>query len=831
MNLSMHPETATGTLKAGSHTLPLQEMDVRGHVHGLLYSATVKQTFRNDRDERLEAVYVFPLPPKAAVHGFRLTIGDRVIEGVIQERAQARKAYQAAIQKGHRAALMEEERSDVFTTTVGNIGPDEEVTISFELSGPLSCFGNTARLRFPLVVAEVYVPGDMLAGPSVGSGTTTDTDLVPDASRITPPRLASGADNPVKLSLNFEVEGAGLKVDSVESTCHFARIKKSRNGNHRVSLLPGVERLDKAFVMELKLAEDSLQTSLLVDRVNQVFALTVVPPRLAEKNPCPRDLMIVLDRSGSMDGWNMVAARQAAARIVESLTPEDSFGIIAFDTTNEHFHRGRMCPADAFFKMKASEFLRKVEARGGTEVCAALQAAHAYFDRDNGRDAHILLITDGAVGNDAYVMQLAQAGVRISTVGIGYAAREGLLTRIADASGGLSSLIPNEADLDNSLVDLHRRLGRPFWMGLSVAGSDEALRSPKFWDVWEDVPTTFFGRFSELPEEVEVSGWLASNGNYTETVVPVDTEDEVVYRAWARSRLLDLEDLFLVGKRRPDELVSLSIQAQVLCRFTAFAAIDVEAKVDTQTELRSVAQPVESTLAKKPAMRRKGLVSPGLSMKSALYKPPMGGGQRGGMSLGFSAPPSSAGSGGDLFCDAGGGADGESLFDAVEAGSAGLFDAAPAEPAMELCFEAPAMECFEPEPEPDFPVAESAPPASAPAPAPKPTLKRRSQPQEHPLKKQLEAIVEWREFERLLKENDAELAAAVAEWLSQLERIVDELGTLVRTEQYPLAWKDQIQELMAAIMDFQDQLQEDPIDHEELRDCRKKLSGILKRLT
>ena len=609
MPVQMHPETAIGELKAGAYTFPLQEVDVKGEVQGLLYSARITQKFRNERNERMEAVYVFPLPPKAAVHGFKLKVGERVIEGEIKERGQARREYQQAVQRGHRAALMEEERSDIFTTTVGNIGPREEVTISFEMSGPLSCFKNTAKLRLPLVVGEVFIPGNELAGDSVGDGTSVDTDQVPDASRIPPPRLADGAPNPVNLSVQFTVHPSGLQLDDVRSTCHFARTKKFEDGRVRVSLLPGVERMDRAFVLEVTYPENTLQTTLLVDEEQKAFALTVVPPIASEEHSHPRDVVILLDRSGSMQGWPMIAARRATARIIDSLTEHDRFGIVAFDDKNQHFDfKGGLRPADNFYKMRATEWLAKIEAQGGTMCLPALQDGLSYFRLTDNRDPHIILITDGDVGNDSAVIRNCQQGVRISTVGIGYAAREGLLNRMAETSGGLCSLIPNEADLDKDLADMHRKWGQPVWKGLTLRGADAEFRSPKFWDVWQDVPSTFFGKLDDPMVGTQVRGWLRGRGEHIEAITPVAAEGEVVYRAWARSRLLDLEDLFLVGKATPQELVRLSVSAQVLCRFTAFTAVDKAEKVNTEQEMRKIMQPVEQTMQKKRAGLRGGLM-------------------------------------------------------------------------------------------------------------------------------------------------------------------------------------------------------------------------------
>jgi Ca-activated chloride channel family protein len=600
----MHTKTTTehkvGALKAGEISLPLTRMEVSGCITGLLHRTKVCQTFVNDHQVPLEAIYTHPLPPKASVHGFRLVIGTRVVEGKVQERQAARQAYAQAVAQGHRAALMEEERSDIFTTTVGNIAPGEQVSITFELSGPLEFLESTASLRFPLVVPEVYISGRPLGGGDVGDGTAADTDSVPDASRLTPPRLAPDAANPVNLKLSFRIDPAGLEIAKVDSLCHFAKTRLLDDGSYEISLLPGVERMDRDFVVRMQLKDGSLQTTLVHDPASGTFALTVVPPLGQSRQPAPRDLVIVLDRSGSMQGWSMTAARRAAARIVDSLTPMDRFALIAFDDRLELLEPC-LLNADLRQKERAAEFLSQIDSRGGTAASPAIDKAMQMLKLETSADKTVLFITDGDVGNDAELVVRSAGGVRVSTVGIGRNSRAGVLERMASTSGGLCTIIPEESTLEEALRNLHQRLGRPHWMGLLIPGTDRKLQAPRYWDVWEGVPATFFGKAQSLAQEVTVVGWLASTGEYSQKVTVLHRDDLVIHRSWARARLLDLDDLWTIRKAEQHELVALSVEAQVLCRFTAFAAIDAAEVIPGSEQRKTVVQPVEPTLSRSPS--------------------------------------------------------------------------------------------------------------------------------------------------------------------------------------------------------------------------------------
>ncbi|MGH9124700.1 MAG: VIT domain-containing protein, partial [Acidimicrobiales bacterium] len=511
----IHPDDSRGrgVLTSERGVFPLIAMEVEADVTGLVAAMTIRQTFANPYPDPLEASYIFPLPDRAAVTGFHITVGGRRIAGDIRERQAARDAYDQAVAAGQRAALLEEERPDVFTTHVGNLAPSEEATIELALSGPVACELGEATLRVPLVVAPRYIPGRPLEATSVGEGTELDTDAVPDASRITPPRLAPGAPNPVRLSITARLDPAGMSARDLGCSLAGAMVSGSFPAPATVEVQPG-QRLDRDFILRWTVAGQTSGVAAVAvpdggDSDEGTYLVTVVPPQAA-KAARPRDVVLLLDRSGSMGGWKMVAARRAAARIVDSLTSIDRFTVIAFDHVVERppgLVDAGLATATERHRYQAVEWMGRLEARGGTEMAAALAQGHrdlAQCSPGDGPDVRArccILVTDGQVGNEDQLVAIAgDAGVRIYTVGIDRAVNAWLLQRLAAVTAGRCDLVESEDHLDAVLADLHRRISQPVAESVTVRfdglAADTATQVPPGGaDLFPGVPLTISGRY------------------------------------------------------------------------------------------------------------------------------------------------------------------------------------------------------------------------------------------------------------------------------------------------------------------------------------------------
>ncbi|HEU4898392.1 MAG TPA: VIT domain-containing protein, partial [Actinomycetota bacterium] len=607
-------EGGIGAITTERGKLPLQAIDVDATITGLVARVALTQTFGNRFERPLEASYIFPLPDRAAVTEFRMETGERVVEGVLKERGQARADYDTAVREGRRASIAEEERPGVFTMRVGNVLPGERVTVRLVMTGPLPWDEGEATFRFPLVVAPRYIPGAPLEGEPVGLGTEPDTGAVPDASRITPPVLLPGFPNPVDLSIKVRIDPAALELGAVRSSLHTA-VEEERDGVRTLRVEPG-ERANRDFVLRLETGSAAVSTALPAvedaDGGRGTFALTLLPPVGADATT-PRDLVFVLDRSGSMGGWKMVAARRAVARMVEALTLRDRFAVLAFDNlveTPPELGNG-LREATDHARFQAAEFLSGLEARGGTEMAAPLSRALDLLagpagEAPVGRDLALVLVTDGQVGNEDQLLRLLGprlGGVRVYTVGVDTAVNEGFLKRLAGLGGGACELVESEDRLDAVMDRVHRRIGTPVLTGLELEsaglGVDRASLAPRrLPDLFAGSPLVVSGRFEGAPEgEVVVRGRDAAGRPWSATVPATPGGSPALTATWARAHLRELEDRYASDPSPDRELerriVETSLRFGVLCRFTAFVAADVQV-VNEGGVVHKVVQPVEA---------------------------------------------------------------------------------------------------------------------------------------------------------------------------------------------------------------------------------------------
>src|SRR6266702_1608510 len=389
-------------------------IDVDLTVSGPTVRARVTQIFRNPTQNWVEAVYVYPLPSGGAVDTLKMVVGDRVIVGDIKERQQARNIYEQAARNGQKAALTEQERPNIFTNSLANIGPGETVLVQIEYQEPVQQTGNEFSLRLPMVVGPRYNPAPVVQSvdfrPDGGGWGASKSDPVPDRDRISPVVLDPATNAPVNpTSITVRLQ-AGFPLGEVKSHHHAIKTESPDSGTRIIRLAEGVVPTDRDFELTWKpAAEKAPSVGLFREHVGDSDYLLafVTPPSVeqAEKKPLPREVIFVIDNSGSMGGTSIIQAKASLLYALGRLQPGDRFNVIRFDDTMDVLFPTPV-PADAGHVGHAVAFVGALQARGGTEMVPAMRAA---LSDTSGGDANhvrqVVFLTDGAIGNEQQLFE------------------------------------------------------------------------------------------------------------------------------------------------------------------------------------------------------------------------------------------------------------------------------------------------------------------------------------------------------------------------------------------------------------------------------------------
>ena len=463
---------------------PLVKTDVHTDVGGTIARVTVSQRFENPSNGWVEGVYAFPLPENAAVDRLRLQIGERFIEGEIKERDEARKIYDQAKAAGHKASLIEEQRPNMFTNAVANIGPHETVIVQIEYQQTVRYDQGTFALRFPLVIGPRYIPGPKLVAQA--GNAIVISDPVPDADKITPPVLhpSMGKVNPVTLDVELD---AGAPLAWIKSPSHDIAVTPGANGRQTVTFAKDGNFADRDFVLEWQPATgDKPTTGLFSETIggDGYLLVTVLPPvkPVETVKRLPRDVTFVIDTSGSMSGPSIRQARQALHLALDRLSPEDRFNIVRFSSTASRLFTAPEPAAKAALD-RAHGFVDSLEAEGGTEMLPALQLALAEKTPEN-RLGQIVFLTDGSVGNEAELFAFLKSrlgATRLFTVGIGSAPNSYFMTKSAEFGHGTYTYIGRVDEVAEKMTALFQKIEEPVVtdVALKVAGAGAAEAWPR----------------------------------------------------------------------------------------------------------------------------------------------------------------------------------------------------------------------------------------------------------------------------------------------------------------------------------------------------------------
>jgi Ca-activated chloride channel family protein len=585
---------------------PLKHTDVRADIAGFLARVNVTQEFENPFDEKIEAVYTFPLPQSAAVDSMTLKVGERIVKGKIMRREEAQAVYESARSAGQVASLLDQERPNVFTQSVANIMPGERVTVTISYVETLKYEAGTYEFSFPTVVGPRYVPG--APQPRDDDDKATGTDRVPDAPRVSPPVMRkdtrAGHDISIEVSLD-----AGLPVEELTSVSHEVEVERRAPARARVRLKDLSSIPNKDFVLRYDVAGKKIGDALITHRGQRggYFTFVLQPPeRVTVEDVTPKELVFVLDTSGSMSGFPIEKAKETMKLALEGLYPQDTFNLITFaGDTNILFPEP--VPATPANLAKAQSFLESRAGGGGTEMMKAIKAALDPTDSRN----HVRIVcfmTDGYVGNDMEIISEVQKhpNARVFSFGIGGSVNRFLLDKMAEHGRGEVEYVPLNADGSAAARRFHERVRNPLltditidWGGLPVAD----VYPKQIPDLFSAKPVVLTGRFTGAGRGVvRLKGRMGGNAfeREIEVTLPESQEEhDVLATLWARRRVDDLMSEDYAGTQRGrtredlrEAVTNLGLEYGLMTQFTSFVAVE-EMTLTDGGEPRRVEVPVE----------------------------------------------------------------------------------------------------------------------------------------------------------------------------------------------------------------------------------------------
>ena len=588
-------------------SVPLTHTDAAFDIRGLVASATVTQQYLNSSDAPIEAVYIFPLPHDAAVYDLEIRIGNRVIRSEIHERQEAKRIYEQAKTDGKRAALLEEERPNIFTTSVANIMPGDQIDVRLRYVEALRWEAGKIRLTFPMVVGPRYIPGAQ-AVDHTGTGWAYDTDAVADASRITPivrnPESRSGHDISVSVDLD-----SGFETAAITSVSHTVSVSRLSDGRQHVELVSRVTLPNKDFILEIRQAESTQPKAVLFlspgnDSGETQFLLTAFPPSVQPTDRMPVEMLYMIDVSGSMAGTSIEQAREALLQALGRLRPTDRFGVLAFNHSYKEFSSAPLFATPENLA-QARKYVEYLQAGGGTEMLPALEHVMRK-PQIPGTLRHIVLLTDGDLGNEEQVFAALRrdlGNARLYTVGIGSAPNAFLATKMAQFGRGTFTPIAEIHEIQEQMTRLFETIESPVLTDVKLAFEGVEVadiypeRAP---DLFQQQPLLIFGRISKGRTGMLRLTARAGNESY-DTTIPFDTSKTTFHPGittlWARQRVEELMDRW----READEngqaelrasIIAHAIRYRLVTRFTSLVAVE-QIVVNTSGQSSTVAVPTE----------------------------------------------------------------------------------------------------------------------------------------------------------------------------------------------------------------------------------------------
>jgi Ca-activated chloride channel family protein len=588
-----------GTATPGEYVMaPTVETEVAISVTGMVARTRLTQSFHNPGTEFVEGIYVFPLPEKAAVDHLELRIGQRVIEGEIREKGEARQVYEKAKSEGRKAALVEQQRPNLFTNSVAHIGPNEMVRVTIEYQQSLAYENGRYRLRFPLAVTPRYVPAQapieslpdepkaraaQLTFPGAVDGANPEALLQPAFA------LAGGSAlvNPVDIAVAID---AGVPLGEVSSSYHDMRVEQPDADHAMVTLVKDQEEADHDFELTWTLAATAApQAAMFTEtRGGRDYALLMVlppEPDAAQKaafSRVPRETILIVDTSGSMQGTSIAQAKAALSDALDRLTERDRFNVVEFNSVTRPLWPQAL-PATPANLEAARAWIAKLRADGGTEMAPALSFALDGSDTP-GFLRQVVFMTDGGVSNEDELLRLIAQRLgrsRLFTVGIGSAPNGHFMTKAAQFGRGTFTYIGDVREVHEKMAALLEKIDAPVLQDVEIRWADGTpveTFPPRVPDLYLGEPVLVAAAARAPLGTVVVTG-MRGNQPWSVALTPSSSPSASgVGALWARAKIASLMDAMRRGgdtSALRAQVVQVALEHHLVSAFTSLVAVDV----------------------------------------------------------------------------------------------------------------------------------------------------------------------------------------------------------------------------------------------------------------
>ena len=584
--------------------MPLQHTDVKIEVSGFVASATVTQHYQNPFDKPIEAVYTFPLPDDAAVNDMQMTIGQRTIKGMIKKKEEARDIYEQAKRRGQQASLLEQERPNIFTQAVANIMPGDNIVITIRYVNILHYSEGSYELVFPMVVGPRYIPGDVAMGKS-GTGWSPDTNIVPDASRITPPVLKPGERTGHDIALAVDLE-AGIAIQKLHSTSHVIDVEENNPHHQTIKLHPADTIPNKDFILRYEVAGEAPTMATIAHHQDGrgFFTLIIQPQKtVTDAQVVPRELIFIVDTSGSMSGFPIEKSKEAMRRLIQGMRSTDIFNVVRFAGDTGTLWKQPQ-PYTPEHVAEALRYVGSFSGGGGTEMQKGILEALAQ-PASEGHLRIAFLLTDGYVGDEPRILESIEKekrGARVFSLGVGSSVNRYLLNRAAEIGRGEAFYVRQDEDSSAVIDKFFQRVDRPSlayieidWGKLDVY----ELYPPNIPDLWAGQPIQIHGRYTQGGEDtITVRGQFGTQPYEQKLLVQLpqnQPEHEAVATIWARQKVHELMNQMVRDGQTPkliEQVTQLGLSFRLMTQWTSFVAVE-EKVVNVEGKPQTVVQPVE----------------------------------------------------------------------------------------------------------------------------------------------------------------------------------------------------------------------------------------------